>query len=77
MSDKKQKDINDLGTTEAFTQFQTKNGSDNYSVKWSRCPSRVTMLMLIKNNEHGQTSDDTWLYFATKVNGETNNPHPE
>ncbi len=40
MSDTKQKDKNDLAKAEAFTYFKAKNGSDNYSTKWSRCPSR-------------------------------------
>ena len=34
-------------------------------------------MVMLKNNEQGQTNNDAWLYFATKVTGEANNPHPE
>jgi hypothetical protein len=34
-------------------------------------------MVMLKNNEQGQTNDDVWLYLPTKVTREANNPHPE
>ena len=92
MSDTKQKDKNDVASCSGFYSVYNFNlRMVPIIVRLSEVDVQVASMTrsgslrkesddcmtMFKNNEQGQTNDDTWLYFATKVTGEANHLHPK